>query len=155
MSKERKKSKILIGRRDKIDFPKLYLYDVDAKIDTGAYTSSIHCRNIKVIEKDRVKKIKFNLLDPTHPSKSNKRITLPVHAKRRIKNSSGLAEERYLIKTQILLFDEVFDIELSLTDRSGMEYPVLLGRKLLSNRFIVDVGEANLSYKKKLRRKRR
>ena len=153
--KRKKSNKIVIGRRDKIDLPKLSLYDVDAKIDTGAYTSSIHCRNIKVIEKDGVKKIRFNLLDPTLPSKSNKRITLPVQAKRRIKNSSGQAEERYIIKTQILLFGQIFDIELSLTDRSGMEYPVLLGRKLLSNRFIVDVAEANLSYKGKLRREKR
>ena len=153
--KRKKSNKIVIGRRDKIDLPKLSLYDVDAKIDTGAYTSSIHCRNIKVIEKDGVKKIRFNLLDPTHPSKSNKRITLPVQAKRRIKNSSGQAEERYIIKTQILLFGQVFDIELSLTDRSRMEYPVLLGRKLLSNRFIVDVAEANLSYREKLRREKR
>ncbi|HWP93833.1 MAG TPA: RimK/LysX family protein [Thermodesulfobacteriota bacterium] len=150
--KGKNSNKIVIGRRDKIDLPELSLYDVDAKIDTGAYTSSIHCRNIKVIEKDGVKKIRFNLFDPTHPSKGNKRITLPVHAKRRIKNSSGQAEERYIIKTQILLFGQVFDIELSLTDRSRMEYPLLLGRKLLSNRFIVDVAEANLSYKEKLRR---
>ena len=153
--KRKNSDKIVIERRDKIDLPKLSLYGVDAKIDTGAYTASMHCRNIKVIEKDGVTKIRFNLLDPAHASRSNKRITLPVHAKRRIKNSSGQAEERYIIKTQILLFGQVFDIELSLTDRSGMEYPLLLGRKLLSNRFIVDVAEANLSYKEKLRRKKR
>ena len=40
-------NKILIGRKDKADFPELSLNDIDIKIDSGAYTSSIHCTNIK------------------------------------------------------------------------------------------------------------
>jgi hypothetical protein len=152
MDTERKKSKVTIGRKDKVDFPELHLYDIDAKVDTGAYTSCIHCYNIKVINKDGGEKIRFSLLDPLHPSYNHKKLTLPIHAKRKIKNSSGQVEERYIIKTPILLFGDFFDIELSLTDRSTMEYPVLLGRKLLFNRFIVDVMRADLSYKQKLRR---
>jgi hypothetical protein len=141
-----------IGRKDRIDFPQLRLYDIDAKIDTGAYTSAINCCSIKIIEKNGEKKVRFNLLDPSHPSYNNKKFALPVYRKRRIKNSFGQVEERYIIKTKILLFGKLFDIELSLTDRSKMEYPVLLGRKMLRNRFLVNVAQANLSYKQKLRR---
>lgn len=143
---------IVIGRKDKIDFPQLRLYDIDTKIDTGAYTSAIHCHNIKLIDKDGEQKVRFNLLDPSRPSYNNKKFTLPVYGRRKIKNSFGQVEERYIIKTQILLFGELFDIELSLTDRSKMEYPVLLGRKVLRNRFLVNVVQTNLSYKQKLRR---
>src|ERR1700758_1346528 len=124
-----------IGRKDRIDFPQLRLNDIDAKIDTGAYTSAIHCHSIKVIDKDGEQRVRFNLLDPSHPSYNNKTFTLPIYKRRKIKNSFGQVEERYIIKTKILLFSELFDIELSLTDRSKMEYPVLLGRKVLRNRF--------------------
>jgi hypothetical protein len=143
---------IVIGRKDRVDFPPLRLYNIDAKIDTGAYTSAIHCHNIKIIDNDREQKVIFSLLDPSHPSYNNKKFTLPIYRRRRIKNSFGQVEERYIIKTKILLFDELFDIELSLTDRSKMEYPVLLGRKVLRNRFLVNVMQADLSYKQKLRR---
>ena len=149
---KRKKPAITIGRKDKIDFPELRLYDIEAKVDTGAYTSCIHCYNVKVINKDGGEKIRFSLLDPLQPSYNHKKLTLPIHSKRKIKNSSGQVEERYIIRTQILLFDQAFHIELSLTDRSQMEYPVLLGRKLLHNNFIVDVTQTDLSYKQKLRR---
>lgn len=143
---------IIIGRKDKVDFPELGLYDIDAKIDTGAYTSSIHCHNIQVIDKDGEDRVIFSLLDPSHPFYNDKEFNLPVYAKKEIKNSFGQVEERYIIKTQVLLFGELFDIELSLTDRSKMEYPVLLGRLLLQDRFIVDVSQIDLSHKHKLRR---
>lgn len=141
-----------IGRKDRVDFPELRLYDIDAKIDTGAYTSAIHCHSIKVIDKDGEQRVRFNLLDPSHPSYNNKKFTLPIYRRRRIKNSFGQVEERYIIKTKILLFGKLFDIELSLTDRSKMEYPVLLGRKVLRSRFLVSVAQTNLSYKQKLGR---
>jgi hypothetical protein len=140
-----------IGRKDRVDFPQLRLYDIDAKIDTGAYTSAIHCHSIKVIDKGGEQRVRFSLLDPSHPSYNNKKFTLPIYRKRRIKNSFGQVEERYIIKTKILLFGELSNIELSLTDRSKMEYPVLLGRKVLHNRFLVNVTQTNLSYKQKIK----
>ena len=142
----------VIGRKDRVDFPRLRLYGIDAKIDTGAYTSAIHCHNIKLIDKDGEEKVRFNLLDSSRPSYNNKKFTLQVYGRRKIKNSFGQVEQRYIVKTKILLFGELFDIELSLTDRSKMEYPVLLGRKVLRNRFLVNVAQTNLSYKQKLRR---
>ncbi len=150
MTNEKEKS--IIGRKDKIDFPKLGLYDVEAKIDTGAYTSAIHCHDIRVKVKDGRKVVYFNLLDPSHPSYNEKEFRLPVYAKKRIKNSFGQVEERYIVKTKILLFGKSYDLELSLSDRSKMECPVLLGRKLLNKTFVVDVSKVNLSYRQKMRK---
>ena len=144
----RKTDKVVIGRKDKVDFPKLGLYNVDAKVDTGAYTSSIHCRDLKVIDKGGEKYIRFILINPSQPS-YNKVLTRPIYARRRVKNSFGQVGRRYIIRTQISLFGERFEIELSLTDRSKMDYPVLLGRKLLNKGFIVDVSKSDLSYKQK------
>jgi len=151
---KKQSQKKVIGRKDKVDFPRMRLYDIDAKVDTGAYTSAIHCHNIKITEKDGNKYVSFNLLDPSHPQFNEKRYRMLLHSKKRIKNSFGKSEQRYIIKTTITLFGEKFEIELSLSDRSKMEYPVLLGRKLLKKRFIVDVGKTNVSYKEKNKRRK-
>ncbi|MGB3729928.1 MAG: RimK/LysX family protein, partial [Thermodesulfobacteriota bacterium] len=114
-------SKKTIGRKDKADFPRMRLYDIDVKIDTGAYTSAINCQNIKVIEKDGTKYVSFNLLDPTHPDYSEKKYRMLLYSKKKIKNSFGKSEERCIIKTTIKLFEKNFEIELSLSDRSNMD----------------------------------
>jgi hypothetical protein len=74
---------------------------------------------------------------------------LPLYKTKNVKSSSGESQERTFIKTSIVLFRRRIPIELSLTDRSDMRYPVLLGRKLLKRRFVVDVARQLLSYKAK------
>lgn len=83
--KKKQETKRIIGRKDKVDFPKMRLSDIDAKIDTGAFTSAIDCHNIKVSEKDGQKYVSFYLLDPTHPDYNDKRFRVPLHAKRESK----------------------------------------------------------------------
>lgn len=138
--------KRIIGRKDRIDFPELILIDIDVKIDTGAYTSSIHCHNIELIDNDDILKVRFNLLDPSHPDHNEKEFILPVYKHKQVRSSSGEAEKRIFIITKALIFDQLIDVELSLTDRSDMKFPVLLGRKVLRKRFIVDVMKRDLSF---------
>ncbi len=142
----------ILGRKDKADFPDLDLINIDVKIDTGAYTSSIHCHNIMVDESGSIPNVRFNLLDPTHDGYNEKEYILPVHQIKDVKSSSGETERRIFIKTRVRLFGKLLDLELSLTDRSDMKYPVLLGRKLLKNGyFLVNVRRINRSYKRKLK----
>jgi len=154
MSKKLSPKKV-IGRKDKIDLPRMRLSDIDAKIDTGAYTSAIHCHKIKITEMNGNKYVSFNLLDPSHPKYNEKRYRMLLHSKKRIKNSFGKSEERCIVQTYISLFGEKYETEFSLSDRSKMEYPVLLGRKLLKKGFIVDITKSNLSYKHKLKRRKK
>lgn len=151
----RKKSieKLIIGSKDKVDFPKLKLYNIDAKIDTGAYTSSIHCNNVKIKRRGEKRYVYFNLLDPSHPDYDHKEIRLPLYKTKNVKNSFGQSERRHIVITEIILFNKKYEIELSLSDRSKMQYPVLLGRKLLRKGFIVDISRSNISYRKKMRSK--
>ena len=144
MSTSRKKPKI-IGRVEHVSFPEWNLYDLDAKIDTGAYTSSLHCHHI---EKTGDTTIRFNLLDPTHEIYNEKLFELPIYKEKTVKSSNGITEQRFIVKTRMQLMKQLYDVELSLTDRSEMTYPVLLGRKLLRGRFLVDVSSKYLSEKK-------
>ena len=140
--------KNIIGRSDFADFPELELDQIAVKIDTGAYTSSIHCHHIKTEEKKSKQILKFNLLDPDHEQFHEKEFVFDEFSEKIVKNSFGESEERFIIETTIELFGEQFPIELSLTNRGNMRFPVLLGRKLLEN-FLVDVTQTNLSSKSK------
>ncbi len=135
--------KLVIGRTDIIDFPDLGLVNVRAKIDTGAYTSAIHCYNVSVVKG----KLTFYL--PAHRSEKHQKFSTNQFELKAIKNSFGYTEMRYVIKTKVVLFGKIFKTEFSLADREQMRYPVLLGRKLLRNRFLVDVSLENVSYSKK------
>jgi len=136
--------KLLIGRTDIVDFPKLNLFGIDIKVDTGAYTSSFHSHSIEVV--DGILKCQF--LDPKHDKYHEKYFLFKDFSQKNVKSSNGIIENRFIIKTEILLFNELHEIELTLTERGSMKYPVLLGRKFLSKKFIVDTAKKNISFKK-------
>lgn len=132
----------MIGRYDRADFPGLHLNDISVKIDTGAYTSSIHCDNIK--EEDGVLKCTF--LDEEHPLYNGKEYTFTDYDIVFVKSSNGMVQKRYQIQSTINLFNRTFKISLSLSARQEMRFPVLLGRKFLTKKFIVDTEYFDLSF---------
>ncbi len=136
--------KTLIGRFDKADFPALHLEGISVKVDTGAYTSSIHCDEI--VEKDEVLYCKF--LDEEHDQYNGKEFTFTDYDIIYVRSSNGMIQKRYQITSNIKLFDKIYKISLSLSSRQEMRFPVLLGRKFLSNKFIVDPQLIDLSFNK-------
>lgn len=143
--------KKVIGRKEKISLPKLGLKLVWAKIDTGAFTSSIHAEHIREEEFNGKKVLAFQILMPRHPSFTGKTIRFENYSEKKVKNSFGQAEIRYLIETKIRLAGETYTAEFTLSDRTSMKNSILLGRNLLKDRFLVDVTASNLSraYRKK------
>lgn len=141
--------KITIGRVDKADFPELSLLDIDIKIDSGAYTSSIHCSDIEEIIIKGENFIKFTLLDPEHPFYNNKEFNFKNYNSKIVKSSNGISEKRFMIQTSIIIFNESFSIYLTLSERKAMKFPVLIGRKFLNKKFIIDTAKINLSHKLK------
>lgn len=138
----------LIGMTDFVDFPDLGLFDVQVKVDTGAYTSALHCKNVRLVKSGTKKILHFLLIDKT--GKDARPFYSDQFSQRMIRNSFGVSEKRYVIKTRVVLFGRTIQTEFTLADRENLKYPVLLGRKLLRNRFIVDVAQKDLSYQQKL-----
>lgn len=141
--------KITIGRVDKADFPKLSLTDIDVKIDSGAYTSSIHCANFKEITLNNENYLEFVLLDKEHPLYNNKVFRTKEYTSKMVKSSNGIAEKRFMIQTEIFIFNATFSIYLTLSERKDMKFPILLGRKFLNTKFVIDPIKKNLSFKLK------
>lgn len=142
-----RRAKFIIGRKDIADLPDLGIFGIEVKVDTGAYTSSIHCHDIREVDIDRKKAIMFYLLDPHHPEYNGGKFFAHNFVKKKIKNSGGNSEIRYVIRTRLVLFGKDLEVSLSLADRKKMATPVLVGRQLLNKYFVVDTSQTNLSAK--------
>ena len=149
--------KRLLGRLELVDFPALALAGVEAKVDTGAYTSAIHCTDIRIeTAAGQAPTLVVHLLDPGHEGADGRPLAFREFALRDIRSSNGEVQERYVIRAVVRLHGENFEASFSLSDRSDMKYPVLLGRSLLrQGRFVVDVSRRHLSAKAQARATRR
>lgn len=136
---------IVIGRSERVDLPGLGLKGIHAKIDTGAYTCSLHCSVAEVVDGQ----LEFILLDAEHPEFTGMKFRFKEFTQREIKNSFGIAETRYIIKTTVRVHTKLIRAEFSLSDRDKLRFPVLLGRKILRKRFLIDVTKKNLSFQPK------
>jgi hypothetical protein len=142
-----KKNKKVLGRKDILDFPRLKLEEIEVKIDTGAYSSSIHCRDIKLVKRNGKEVISFVLLDPSHPKYHGKKFTSSTYREKYVKSSNGISEKRFVVTSNVLIYGEKHQLELSLTERGEMRFPILIGRKLLMGKFLVDPSKTDLSFK--------
>ncbi|MDX4050240.1 RimK/LysX family protein [Aliarcobacter skirrowii] len=131
----------IIGRVEPISILDLELFDLDAKIDTGAYSNSLHCDDIFVDDSNFVH---FRLLDKIHPSYHNKRVKMPLYKTKSVKSSNGVVQTRASIKVKVEFAGKIYQTVVSLTSRADMKYPMLIGRKFLQNRFLVDVSKKNI-----------
>ena len=139
----------IIGRQERIDLPELGYRGIKAKVDTGAYGNALHCSEIEVIERDGREVLTFVLLDDSHPEYKEERQYVAEFTDKLVKNSSGEREHRYTIETVTVFYGKKSRTCFSLTDRSTMKFPILLGRKFIKGKYLVDVRFKDLSHNKK------
>jgi len=145
MVRKKKREKIVIGTTDFIDIPDAGLYDLPCKIDTGAETSAIHCARIRMREINGEDVLCFWLLDKKHPHYNRKEMRTQEFVEKKIRSSFGDYEFRYQVKLDILVMGKKFKASFTLSNREHMKFPVLLGKRFLKNKFIVDVSRKDIS----------
>lgn len=134
--------KSLIGWREWVGLPELGVAWVQAKVDTGARSSSLHAWDVRVDEEVEV--VRFAV----HPFQQDDDFTVPVTASlvdvRDVRSSNGEVERRPIIATRAVIGGVVAPIELSLANRDEMGFRMLLGREALRGRFFVEPGRSFL-----------
>ncbi|RXK00899.1 ATP-dependent Zn protease [Arcobacter sp. CECT 8986] len=132
-----KSSKLIIGQKELVYIPSEKI-TLKGRIDTGATTTSINALNIKEIERDGKKWVKFDLKD-----EKGKLITkaLPISRIVKIKRHGAAVQERYVVKMRLTIGELTQLIDVSLTDRSKFTFPVLIGRNFLNGLILVDVSK--------------
>ncbi|PIB28503.1 30S ribosomal protein S6--L-glutamate ligase [Maribacter sp. 4G9] len=128
----------IIGSEEWCVFKELGVPAIKARVDSGAKTSSIQATNLKIVNKGAQEWVKFEV----NPLQENRSIALNCEARlidrRMVKSSSGISEERLVVRTPVTLGENTFDIELTLANRDTMEFRMLLGREALTDRYIVN-----------------
>jgi hypothetical protein len=125
---------MVIGWHECISLPKLGLQDFAVKVDTGAKTTALHADDIEIFLKEGEKWVRFR--SPEIPGTMPRTCAFPVFTKRDITNTSGQPETRIIIRTPMVLAGRRWKIDISLTDRGTMRFPLILGRRALRNRNI-------------------
>ena len=134
-------SKIMVGALEKCDLPDLGITDLVMRVDTGAATSSLHVENVEEYQVDGKSWISFDIHPDVYNVEKITRHTSEVKARRKVRSSSETLERRYVISTTLAIGDHKWRIKINLTDRTQMNYLMLLGRQAMAKKIIVDPGE--------------
>ena len=132
---KKKREKRVVGWKENAALPDLSVKNVIAKIDTGANLASSDASNIKIVTRDKIKYVKFKVMKRNN---TVRKTSAPLEGYKRIKSSNGDVEKRPYIKTTLLMDGISKKIELTLTDRGPMDYTMLIGRKALGKRWVVN-----------------
>ena len=132
------KAPLIVGWRELVDLPGLGLSGIPAKIDTGARTSSLHAHVLEDFERDGNRFVRF-AVDWGGVRHACEAVHVDV---RGITSSNGDQQTRFVIKTPLTIGNLTFRAEISLADRSQMQFPMLIGRTALRRRMVVDSGHS-------------
>lgn len=137
--KQQNNTYLIIGGVETVYVPPFEI-PFQARIDTGAETSSIDAQNIRPFERDGDKWVSFDI--------TNKKTAQTLHFEKPIVRKTNIVrtlkgEKRYVVHFNVKMGEEIIDTEFTLNDRSKFEYQVLIGRNILNGRFIVDSSIEN------------
>jgi hypothetical protein len=134
---------ITLGWRERLALPQLGIDLLKAKLDTGARSSSLHVDALAVCEREGATWLRFSMTVGSRHHPRAVECEAPALDRRVVIDTGGHGSERWFVRTDVLIAGRRFPIEVSLTDRRHMLFPMLLGRSALFGRFAVD---PSLSY---------
>ena len=145
-------SPTMLGWREWVALPDLGLPAIKAKIDTGARTSALHAFLLEPYSADGVDMVRFQI----HPIQGENDFFVecraPVVDCREVTDSGGHREMRYVIESTVVIGNGRWPIELTLTNRDTMRFRMLLGRRAMEHRFVVDPGASYVNGKLRARK---
>ena len=122
---------IRIGWREFVALPRLGLPVLKAKVDTGARTSALHAFKIEPFLQDGLLMVRFHVHPIQHRTDIAVVCEAPVIDHRVVTDSGGHRERRYVIETMLVLENQQWPIEVTLTNRENMIFRMLLGRSAM------------------------
>ncbi len=128
--------RVLLGWREWLALPDLGIPAIRAKIDSGARSSALHVDSMDVSVRDGVEWVAF-ALDPDKQGRSV-HCASPVVDRRPVTDSGGQTSVRVFIRTRLTLAGREREIEINLTSRRNMLFPMLLGRTAMAGLCLVD-----------------
>ena len=135
----------VIGWREWVALPDLGVDRIKAKVDTGARTSALHAFALEPFFEDDKQKIRFSIHPIQHDTKTVAHCIAEVADQRIVTDSGGHQEMRFVIQTTLILANQAWPIEVTLTEREDMLFRMLLGRHALRKRFFIHPSRSFLA----------
>ena len=142
VSTPRRKRLPILGWREWLALPDLGIAAIAAKIDSGARSSALHVEYIEHSFEGVQEWVRFGVRAGQGDAVTACRA--PVLQRRLVTDSGGHVTERVFISTRLLLGGKRSTIEVNLTDRRNMQFPMLLGRTAMAGRWLIDPGRSYL-----------
>jgi hypothetical protein len=131
--------KLTIGEAEYIGIPALRTV-FKARIDTGATTTSIFAINVEEFERDGKPWARFVVKNAEQ--KKDYPLELPVVGVAKIKKRGRAGETRRPeVELDLTMGEATRRLKVNLADRTGFEYPLLIGRDFLRGLALVDVAK--------------
>lgn len=143
--KARRATPIIVGWNELVDLPAWSVYDLPAKIDTGARSSSLHVESLEVI--DDGGRVRFLVED--RRSGVHSPVTAEVVRRARVTSSTGHRSQRIFVSTTLVLGEHQRQVEVNLVNRGDMNYRMLVGRSALAGAYLVDPRRRRLTRRPK------
>lgn len=144
---------IALGWREWAALPELGIRRLKCKVDTGARTSALHAFFVEEFREQGQRRLRFGVHPFQRRVDKETICEADIIDRRRVVDSGGHAEMRYVIQTEVEIGKHRWPIELTLTDRDTMRFRMLLGRTAIENRFVVDPAQSFLVGKHRKKRK--
>ena len=122
--------------------PDLGVTEIKAKVDTGADNSSLHACNIERFTENGVPMVRYEIHPRQRKSKPAISCVSEVVKERKVKNPGGRSEMRPVIKTRIIVAGVELSALINLTTRDEMTFRMLLGRRTVRQKFVIDPGRS-------------
>lgn len=139
-----------IGKTEEVTLLDFFEKKIPARIDTGAALSSIWASGIRETNEG----LEFSLFDKQSDLFSGEVYTVADYSKHAVSSSMGQTQIRYKIRTLLSVKGKRIRASVTLADRSTQVYPILIGRNIIRNKFIVDVSKGTLKYLELEKKKR-
>ncbi len=134
----------LVGWREWCALPELGVAAIKAKIDTGARSSALHVERLEEFQRNNARWVRFELIPRSRRQRTRIVLESPVVDERLVTDSGGNRGNRLFIRTQVVIGGHSWPIEINLTNRKGMLFPMLLGRTAIAGRLHIDPAQSFL-----------
>lgn len=133
----------VLGWKEQAALPEWGVSRLRVKLDTGARTSALHVEDLEVVgehevDGERLPLLGFTILVGSRDRPERRTVEVPAVATKLVRDTGANAELRPVVLTRVVCGPLDLRTEVTITDRSGMNFRMLLGRTTLAGRCLVD-----------------